>query len=86
MTRAEAVAEQERIGRLYNLGWYYGTNCEKCCGVYPRFHDIGSNARDSVYYQCDVCGKRTPAFSMPYLAEEAWNRGEWLTHQTRLEL
>ena len=37
--------------------------------------DILSPEND--YYQCEVCGKRTrKMYSMPWLAERAWNNGE----------
>lgn len=75
MTREEAKAEQDRIAEHFNLGWWYGTKCKPCCGVYPKIRTSdGFDAR--CWYECPVCGTRTEPFSMPWLAEEAWNRGE----------
>ena len=84
MTREEAKAEQDRLSSMgIDLGWYFGTRCEKCCGVYPRFHDNGGTGRNTCWYECDVCGKRTELHVMPWVAEEAWNRHEYQTSQIR---
>ena len=38
MTREEAKAKQDEIEASgFNLGYWYGTGCKKCCGVYPKF-------------------------------------------------
>lgn len=78
MTAAEAKANQDRIvADGYELGWWYGTGCKKCCGVYPKFMTRNTEDTRSAYYECEVCGKRTKEyFTMPWLAEEAWNRDE----------
>lgn len=76
MTMAEAKANQERIAQHYNLGWWYGTRCAKCCGVYPKFMRRETFDPKAAYYQCEVCGRRTEYYTMPWLAEEAWNKGE----------
>ena len=36
MNKAEAKANQDRIALNYKLEWWYGTHCEKCCGIYPK--------------------------------------------------
>lgn len=74
MTREEAKANQDRIAKNYNLGFWYGTNCEKCCGVYPKFctHD---GKQHMCYYECEVCGKRTKLCTMPWIARDEWNAG-----------
>lgn len=77
MTPEQAKANQERIAKNYNLGWWYGTHCTKCCGVYPKMMVTGGFSSEDAYYQCEVCGKRTKAYIMPHLAESAWNRGEF---------
>ena len=72
MTAREAANEQNRLRIMgYSLGYWFGTKCEKCCGVYPRFIKTG---KDDCFYQCDVCGKRTEPCVMPWVAEEAWNK------------
>lgn len=86
MTQEEAKAYQDKIvADGYELGWYFGTRCKKCCGVYPRFiTSCSMNMKD--YYRCDVCGKRTEEFEMPWLAEEAWNAGKTFTPWEQLTL
>lgn len=72
MTASEAKANQERIAERFDLGWWYGIRCKKCCGVYPKFMKSGDLLK--CFYQCEVCGKRTPNdHEMPWLAEEEWN-------------
>lgn len=84
MTKEEAAAEQNRILLMgSNLGWWFGTDCEKCCGVFPRFHDNGGAKAESCWYECDVCGKRTEKKSMPWIARDAWNRHEYQDGQIR---
>ncbi len=85
MTPEEAKANQERIAENYNLGFWYGIHCAKCCGVYPKLiTHVGGTNLDLCRYECEVCGKRTADFPMPWQAEEAWNRGEFQTMQGRL--
>ena len=58
MTQQEAMMEQKMIQiKGFNLGSWFGTNCEKCCGVFPRScrRDTNDKYRD-VFYKCDVCG------------------------------
>ena len=78
MTEAEAKANQDRIiAKGYELGWWYGTRCKKCCGVYPKFKTKDTFDPCNAYYECEVCGRRTvKEYTMPWLAEEAWNRDE----------
>lgn len=75
MTITEAKANQNRIVALgYELGWWYGVRCRKCCGVYPKFMTRDIQDPKNVYYQCEVCGRRTADdYTMPWMAEEAWN-------------
>lgn len=80
MTREEAAAEQERIAKDYDLSYWYGTDCEKCCGVYPRFHQSMANGI-GCFYQCDVCGKRTEPQPMPWVARDEWNAGNYAEEQ-----
>ncbi len=77
MTPEQAKAKQERIAKHYNLGFWYGTNCMKCCGVYPKAMTKNTFDPEDFYYQCEVCGKRTKAYTMPWLARKAWNNGEY---------
>ena len=84
MTREEAETEQRKLEiRGMNPGWWYGTSCEKCCGLYPRFRCDGSNNTKNCWYECDVCGKRTDRHEMPWAAREAWNRHEYMEEQIR---
>lgn len=86
MTKEEAKAVQDKIvSDGYKLDYWYGVNCEKCCGVYPKFRTYGDIAGHSkCYYECEVCGKRTKPVEMPWIAEEAWNNGEFISEQIRL--
>lgn len=76
MTAKEAKENQDRIAKNYKLEWWYGTKCEKCCGVYPKLMFSGT-CNKYCYYQCEVCGKRTEKYSMPWLARDAWNNREY---------
>lgn len=78
MTAEEVKAKQDALtAKGYNLGWWYGTRCAKCCGVYPKLLFSGDLSHAEVFYQCEVCGKRTEPKVMPWIAEEAWNNGEY---------
>lgn len=79
MTRNEAKANQDRIAINYDLGWWYGTRCAKCCGVYPKLMRTGDLLK--CFYECEVCHKQTAPALMPWLAEEAWNNGEFISGQ-----
>lgn len=84
MTREEVKAKQDEIvASGFNLGHWYGTGCEKCCGVYPKFC-TGTYPNDVCWYECEVCGKRTEAVTMPWIAKEKWNAGEFLEEQIRM--
>ncbi len=76
MTADEARANQERIAETFNLGWWYGVRCEKCCGVFPRLI-VPDQTTGRCYYQCEVCGRRTAECEMPWIAEKKWNDHEW---------
>ena len=86
MTQQEAINEQRRMEIMgWNLGWYFGVHCEKCCGVYPRFQTRNTNDKyHDAYYKCDVCGKQTDYFGMPKQAEEAWNNHQYLGEGVQL--
>jgi len=87
LTKAEAKAEQDRlVEKGMELRWWYGTNCEKCCGVYPKFQcELTNGMSGDVWYECPVCGKKSTKHIMPYLAWEAWNAGDFQQQQIRLE-
>lgn len=76
MTADEARANQERIAETFDLGWWYGVRCEKCCGVFPRLI-VPDGTTGRCYYRCEVCGRRTAECEMPWIAEEKWNNHEW---------
>ena len=75
-TFEEEMAEQERLRQYFNLGWWYGTNCKKCCGVYPKAMKKDGYDPNDFYYECQICGRRTKPYMMPWIAREAWNRDE----------
>lgn len=81
MTAEEAKRNQDEISKHYNLGHWYGTNCEKCCGVYPKLIVMGWQGRPDCWYECEVCGKRTEPKIMPYLSREDWNAGRFVENQ-----
>lgn len=83
MDRETARKKQEETAKHYNLAWWYGTNCTKCCGVFPRFGIAGN---DDCFYYCEVCGKKTEPHTMPWLAERAWNAGEFKDEATQLTM
>ena len=87
MTKAEAKAEQERLAaRGFDLSMWYGTWCDKCCDVYPKFEiEIVHQMSGNCWYECPVCGKKSTKHIMPYLAWEAWNAGDFQQQQIRLE-
>lgn len=84
MLKEEAKARQERLKRDgYDLGSWYGTRCEKCCEVYPELI-VPNQFYGGCYYRCPVCGKRTEEKPMPWVSEEAWNKGEFVEEQIRM--
>ena len=72
---ADAIkAKQDKLGK--NASWYYGTHCQKCCGVYPAFQT--ENTFDAYgYYVCLVCGKESEHEPMSWQAAQAWNEGRY---------
>ena len=85
MTEQEAIKYQAELAKHYNLSFWYGTSCHKCYSVYPRFMTMGA-AQGKCYYQCEVCGKRTDNYDMPWQAMEAWNAGKFLNSTVQLRL
>ena len=79
MTKEEAEKEQEKLREHFGdgIGWWFGTRCERCCGVLPRLHVSNTTDMNDCWYECDVCGKRTERKTMPWVAEEAWNNHEY---------
>ena len=73
MTREDAKANQDRIARHYNLSWWYGTECRKCCGVYPKIVIRNVDNPKDVHLECEVCGRKTKEYAMPWIAKEEWN-------------
>lgn len=76
MTREQAKANQDRISKQYTLAFWYGTWCDKCCGVYPKFMTTNT-LNEECWYECEVCGRKTNTFQMPHEAREAWNSKQW---------
>lgn len=83
MTAEEAKARQDELSKHYNLGFWYGVNCKKCCGVFPILRTGGTQGMDC-WYECEVCGKRTEPKSMPWIAANAWNEDRFPDQQLRL--
>ena len=83
-TPDEAKRDQEKLAEHFNLSYWYGTHCQKCCGVYPKLIAGLNGFEDLCRYECEVCGKTTEAFSMPWLARDAWNSGNFVISQGRL--
>ena len=70
MNKRQAIENQTRIAKQYDLGHWYGVSCRKCCEVFPKLMTAGNG---DCYYQCEVCGRRTKQHTMPWLAREEWN-------------
>lgn len=85
MTEQEAVKMQAELAKHFNLSFWYGTHCKKCCSVYPRFRTTNTT-HEQCYYQCEVCGKRTANYEMPWQAAEAWNEGKYLQANVQMRL
>lgn len=78
MTAEEAKANQDRLkANGYDIGWWYGVKCKKCCGVYPKLMTSGGMDY-KCWFQCEVCGRRTETKIMPWVSEKAWNKGEFV--------
>jgi hypothetical protein len=73
-TAEEEKAHQERLGK--SVGFWYGTKCEKCCGVYPKFFTT-LGFENLGYYVCMVCGKESKHCDMNWQARDAWNAHEY---------
>lgn len=87
MTKEQAKKIQSSIQeRGFDLSYWYGTDCKKCCEVFPKLMKAKKNDPVDVYYQCQVCGKRTVLFSMPWEARDAWNRDETYGEKTQYSL
>ena len=84
-SKEDAKRNQERIAKYYNLGWWYGTRCEKCCEAYPKLI-VPDQTTGRCYYECEACGKKTKTHEMPWQAEEAWNRHEYKDDYVQLKL
>ena len=86
MTAEEAKKHQDQlVAEGWTLSFWYGVHCDKCCGVYPKLiTHIGGQSRDLCRYECEVCGKQTEAYDMPWQAEMAWNSGNFKTTQGKL--
>ncbi len=78
MTKEDAIMEQKLLQiKGFNLGHWFGTNCTKCCDVYPRFKHRFENGKELGLYECPVCGKHTAGETMPWISAEAWNSGKY---------
>ena len=71
----EEKAYQDKLGK--SVSFWYGTWCEKCCGVYPRFY-TEQDFEAKGYYVCLVCGKESRHCHMNHQAKDAWNNREYL--------
>lgn len=84
MAKEEAKTEQEQLAKYYILGWWYATNCRKCCEVYPKLEKEGPPAFEMVFYRCPVCGRRTNSYKMPWLAADAWSNEDIMAYQVKI--
>lgn len=72
----EEAAVQKKIAKTSDLGFWYGINCEKCCGVYPKFFtETGFEALG--YYVCLVYGKESKHNPMSWQSRDAWNNHKY---------
>lgn len=82
MTEEEAKKNQAELSAHYNLSYWYGTSCKKCCGVYPKLMTTGAT-HEQCYFQCEVCSRRTEAVDMPWISKELWNEDNtYIEHGT----
>lgn len=80
MTAEEAKRNQDEISKHYKLSYWYGTKCNKCCGVYPKL--MATNGHNEMcWYECEVCGTKVEPQSMPWIAEREWNAGHFVQKQ-----
>lgn len=84
MTMDEAIKRQKELSEHFDLGFWYGTKCNKCCGVYPKLIIGEGGFNDLCRYECEVCGTTTEPCIMPWVAEEKWNAGEFVEGELRL--
>lgn len=79
-TAREMKAIQDKLGNT--VGFYYGTLCKKCCGVYPAFFTEDS-FNSLGYYVCLVCGKESTHEPMAWMARDSWNhkKYKWVPSQ-----
>lgn len=71
--KSDAINYQKRLAKYYDLGHWYGTWCKKCCDVFPRHVSHYKGFEDMMFYQCEVCGRRTKDCYMPWIARDEWN-------------
>ena len=81
MTAEEAKQRQNSLAEHFDLSYWYGIHCDKCCGVYPKLVSHIGGYDDLCRYECEVCGKKTGNYSMPWIAQTAWNDGKFMTTQ-----
>ena len=74
-TTEEMKAKQDALGESASM--WYGTWCDKCCGVYPAFMNEQTFNNDG-YYVCLVCGKESKHMPMPWQARDEWNAGNFI--------
>lgn len=77
--------QDDLVRRGFSLSHWYGVWCDKCCGVYPYSMICGHQADEKMFYQCEVCGKRTAEFDMPWQARDAWNAGQTFYEECQMQ-
>lgn len=75
-SKSDVIKQQNDIAAHFDLGWWYGTWCKKCCDVYPIFMKT-DDFSDLCYYQCEVCGRKSKKCVMPWVARDDWNSMEF---------
>ena len=71
----EEAAHQLRLIATGSFDFYYRSDMEPCCGVYPSLQQEARNGGYG-YYVCLVCGKESR--HLPYKPEEAWQKGDFI--------
>lgn len=72
-TAEDEKRKQDNLAKHFNLGFWYGTDCKKCCGVFPKFETSYGFELDNCWYECQVCHRKSKRASMPWIAREDWN-------------
>ena len=84
--KSVVIEKQNKLNKNYGLSFWYGTWCKKCCDVYPIHVNYTKGFEDKMWYQCEVCGRRTEPADMPWVARDDWNSGKTFIKDGQLNL